>query len=195
MQDLFYCLLGIAVVVLPIYFIIKKIKNRNKKEKVVAPKNNIEEPKKEKKEKPIRLKDIKHIEGISYLHEGQDCGLCIENDELTIISKMGNFNISLDRIVNAGISSKKEMESKNKSVLGRALVGSMVGLGAVGALSGVGQKVKNYYNYFLEINYKDKNSEEIKSVIFGLGEYGVIGQDFVNKLNKKLNKEKVNIEL
>ena len=33
MEDLFYLLLGLAVIVLPIYFIVKAIKNKGKKEK------------------------------------------------------------------------------------------------------------------------------------------------------------------
>ena len=33
MQDLFYMLLGVAVIVLPIYLIIKAIKNKSGKEK------------------------------------------------------------------------------------------------------------------------------------------------------------------
>lgn len=38
MQDLFYLLLGVAVIVLPIYFIVKVIKNKGKKEKNVKEK-------------------------------------------------------------------------------------------------------------------------------------------------------------
>ena len=98
-------------------------------------------------------------------------------------------------MVNAGILSKKEIESKNKSVLGRAIVGSLVGLGFIGALSGIGQKVKKKYNYFLVINYKDKNTEEIKLLVFGLGKYSSVGKLFVDRLTKRLSNEKVNIDL
>ncbi len=65
----------------------------------------------------------------------------------------------------------------------------------MGAISGIGQKVKNYYNYFLVIIYKDKNSEEIKSIVFGLGKYDSWRQLFVNKLTKRLSNEKVDINL
>ena len=150
---------------------------------------------KEKKTKILKLKNIKHIEGISSLREEENCTLNVNDVELTVISNIGNFNISLDRIVNAGIMSKKEMDTKNKNVFARSLVGGMVGLGALGAISGIGQKVKNYYNYFLVIIYKDKNSEEMKSIVFGLGKYDSWGQLFVNKLTKRLNNEKVNIDL
>lgn len=200
MQDLFYLLLGVAVVVLPIYLIVKAVKNRGNKEKVVEDrtikKTEVKQDViKEKKTKILKLKNIKHIEGISSLREEENCTLNVNDEELTVISNIGNFNISLDRIVNAGIMSKKEMDTKNKNVFARSLVGGMVGLGALGAISGIGQKVKNYYNYFLVIIYKDKNSEEMKSIVFGLGRYDSWGQLFVNKLTKRLNNEKVNIDL
>lgn len=200
MQDLFYMLLGVAVVVLPIYLIVKAVKNKGNKDKVVKD-NTIkqkevkQEVTKEKKMKVLKLKDIKHIEGISSLREEENCSLNVNDEELTVISNIGNFNISLDRIVNAGIMSKKQMDTKNKNVFARSLVGGMVGLGALGAISGIGQKVKNYYNYFLVIIYKDKNSEEIKSIVFGLGKYDSWGQLFVNKLTKRLSNEKVDIDL
>lgn len=206
MQDLFYMLLGIAVIVLPIYLIVKAIKNKGNKEKDFNKSLDIvkEEKKEVKKEMPIikekkvkvlRLTDITHIEGISSLREEEKCELSVNDNELTVISNIGNFNISLDRIVNAGILSKKEMKSKNKSVLGRAIVGSLVGLGFIGALSGIDQKVKKKYNYFLVINYKDKNTEEIKLLVFGLGKYSSVGKLFVDRLTKRLSNEKVNIDL
>lgn len=206
MQDLFYMLLGVAVIVLPIYLVIKAIKNKSGKENRnndlvdVAKKEKVEIKKempivKEKKVKVLKLTDITHIEGISSLREEEKCELNVNDSDLIVVSNIGNFNISLDRIVNAGILSKKEMESKNKSVLGRAMVGSLVGLGFIGALSGIGQKVKKKYNYFLVINYKDKNTEEIKLLVFGLGKYSSVGKLFVDRLTKRLSNEKVNIDL
>lgn len=196
MQDLFYMLIGVAVIVLPIYIIVKMIKFRKKVIDKTINQNDVKQKViKEKKTKILKLKDIKHIEGISSLREEENCALNVNDEELTVISNIGNFNISLDRIVNAGIMSKKEMDTKNKNVFARSLVGGMVGLGALGAISGIGQKVKNYYNYYLVIIYKDKNNEEMKSLVFGLGKYDSWGQLFVNKLTKRLSNEKVNIDL
>lgn len=200
MADLFYTLLGIAVIVLPIYFIVKAVKNKGNKNKSIKEKKVVKQEEKqviskEKKVKVLKLKDITHIEGISSLREEENVVLNVDDKEFTIISNIGNFNIALDRIVNAGILNKKEIEQKNKSVVGRALVGSVVGLGLLGALSGIGQKVKTKYNYFLVINYKDKNSEEIKSLVFGLGKYDGMGQLFLMQLTKRLSNEKVNVDL
>ena len=200
MEDLFYLLLGIAVFIVPIYLVVRVFKNKGKRKKVdkdtiVKQKEIKEDVIKEKKAKILKLKDIKHIEGISSLRQEEDCALNVDDEILTVISNIGKFNVSLDRVVNAGIMNKKEMDTKNKSVFARSLVGGMVGLGALGALSGIGQKVKNYYNYFLVIIYKDKNSEELKSLVFGLGKYDGMSQLFVNKLTKRLSNEKVDIDL
>jgi len=45
------------------------------------------------------------------------------------------------------------------------------------------------------INYKDKSTEEIKVLIFGLGQYISSGQLFVNQISKRISAEKVNIDL
>ena len=60
------------------------------------------------------------------------------------------------------------------------------------------EESENKNNYFLVVNYKDKESEEIKTLMFGLGDFqsaGQLGYQFVNKLSKRLNNEKVDIEL
>lgn len=194
MEDIFYSLLGLAVIIVPIYLIVKIIKKK-KNNNFNDNKQNKLNIKKEKKVKTLKLKDITHIEGISSLRAEEDCALYVDDEKLTIISKIGKFNISLDRIVNAGLITKSEMESKNKSVLGRALVGSAVGLGLIGALSGIGQKVKKKYSYFLVINYKDKNEDDIKLLVFGLGQYNGAGQLFADRLTKRLNNNKVDIDL
>ena len=193
MSDFMAVVLGLGTTIFIFYIIIKSIiKKTNKGKKEIVQK---EKSIKEKKVKVLKLKDIKHIEGISSLREEENVVLNVDDKEFTIISNIGNFNIALDRIVNAGILNKKEIEQKNKSVFGRALVGSVVGLGFLGALSGIGQKVKTKYNYFLVINYKDKNSDEIKSLVFGLGKYDSFGQLFLTQLTKRLNNEKVNVDL
>ncbi|MGN1379044.1 MAG: hypothetical protein ACI4XR_01425 [Bacilli bacterium] len=52
MEDLFYLLLGVAVIVLPIYLIVKAFKNKGKKEKVIKEKSIVNEKKiKNEKEK------------------------------------------------------------------------------------------------------------------------------------------------
>ncbi len=46
------------------------------------------------------MKNIKHIEGISSLREEENCTLNVNDEELTVISNIRNFNMSLDVIVN-----------------------------------------------------------------------------------------------
>lgn len=188
MEDLIYTLLGLAVIVLPIYFIVKKIKNKDKKEKVIK-----EKAIKEKKVKTINM-FATHIEGIDKLTEAK-CTLSANDETLKVSTPIGDFNISLDRIINVGFLTKDEMVSKNKSVLGRAFVGSMVGLGTIGALSGIGQKVKKETKYFLVVNYKAKDNEETKMIVFGLDKYDSISSYFVAQISKRISNEKLNIEL
>jgi hypothetical protein len=191
MQDLFYTLLGLAVIVLPIYFIVKKIKNKGNKEKTV----------KEKKEKIVKEKKAKtitmfatHIEGIDKLPE-VNCKIVADNETLRVSSTTFEFNIPLERIINVGYLTRNEMVSKNKSVVGRAFAGSIIGMGALGALSGIGQKVKKETKYFVVFNYKQKDTEEIKMLAFGLDKYDAMSVNFVNQFSKRVSNEKVNIEL
>lgn len=191
MEDLIYTLLGIAVIVLPIYFIVKKIKNRNKKEKVV----------KEKAAKPVKERKLKtiimyatHIEGIDKLPEVR-CKIVADNEALMVVSPTFEFSIPLERILNVGYLTRNEMVSKNKSVVGRAFAGSIIGMGALGALSGIGQKVKKETKYFVVFNYRQKDNEEIKMLVFGLEKYDSISVNFVNQFSKRVSNEKVNVEL
>lgn len=142
----------------------------------------------------VKLKWAKYVEGIPYLSEGQECDLIVDNEKLSIIHKDRTLNISLEQIVNASLLTKKEAITKNKSAVGRGIVGGVLtgGVGLLlGGLSGVGTKVKNKSNYFLIINYKPKDSEEIKIITFGL-----LAQDnrFVKALTKRLTIEK-NVDL
>lgn len=120
----------------------------------------------------VKLRFAKYVSGIDYLTEGQECDLIIDSEKLIIKSgKNQSFNISLEQIINAGIITKKEVEMKNKSAIGRGIVGGVLtgGVGLLlGGLSGVGQKVKNISKYFLVINYKSKNTDDIKIITFGL---------------------------
>lgn len=191
MEDLIYTLLGIAVIVLPIYFIVKKIKNRGKKEKVV--KEKTAKSVKERKLKTITMYAT-HIEGIDKLPEVR-CKIVSDNEALKVVSPTFEFSIPLERILNVGYLTRNEMVSKNKSVVGRAFAGSIIGMGALGALSGIGQKVNKETKYFVVFNYKQKDNEEIKMLVFGLEKYDSISVNFVNQFSKRVSNEKVNIEL
>lgn len=179
--------LGFIVFGVIVVFII--IRSRKKKQKTLIKDNG-----QELKVNDVKLKWAKYVEGIPYLSEGQECDLVIDNEKLSIIHKDRTLNISLEQIVNASILTKKEAVMKNKNAVGRGIVGGVLtgGVGLLlGGLSGVGQKVKSKSNYFLIINYKPKDSNEIKIISFGL-----MAQDnrFVKALAKRISIEN-NIDL
>lgn len=194
MEDLFYTLLGLAVVIVPVVLIVKAFKKRKKKSSII-PIENV------KKEPEVKIKKVKkltmyatHVEGIDKLPEVR-CKIVADDEALRVTSPTFEFSIPLERILNVGYLTRNEMVSKNKSVVGRAFAGSMIGMGALGALSGIGQKVKKETKYFVVFNYKQKDNEEIKMLVFGLDNYDSVSVNFVNQFSKRVSNEKVNIEL
>ena len=147
-----------------------------------------------KKDKNIKMFG-RYLEGISLLNESEQCTLIADGETLKIEAQSGNVNIALDRITNLNFMTKDEMVTKNKSVVGRSLVGGVVGLGALGAISGIGQKMVKETNYFVVINYKTKDTEEIKTILFGVDKYDTVNSRFVAEVSKRINTEKINIEL
>lgn len=147
-----------------------------------------------KKDKIIKMFG-RHLEGISLLNENERCTLIADGEILKIEAQSGNFNIALDRITNLNFMTKDEMVAKNKSVVGRSLVGGVVGLGALGAISGIGQKMVKETNYFVVINYKAKDTEETKTILFGVDKYDSINSRFVVEVSKRINTEKIDMEL
>lgn len=194
MEDLIYTLLGLAVIVLPIYFIVKAVKKKKNKQDKKTVNFKQEKPIKEKKVKTVKMFP-RHIEGIDLLKEEEKCTLIINNETFKVEAQSGSFNIPLERITNVGFLTKDEMVLQNKSVFKRAFAGSIVGLGALGALSGIGQKVKKQTNYFVVVSYKSKENEEIKLLVFGLDKYDSISSHFVAQLTKRITVEKLDIEL
>lgn len=95
-----------------------------------------------------------HFEGIAFVNKGEIIALNFLDTSLKITDskKQELLNIEYRQINNAEILT--ECEDKDKSVIGRAVVGGLL-LGPVGAvvggLSGVSKSKKN--NYFLKITY------------------------------------------
>lgn len=147
-----------------------------------------------KKAKIIKM-FARYLEGISLLNENEQCTLIAAGETIRIEAPSGSFNIALDRITNLNFMTKDEIVAKNKNVVGRALIGSTVGLGALGAMSGIGQKMVKETNYFVVINYKAKDTEEIKTILFDVDKYDTVNSRFVAKVSKRISTEKLDIEL
>lgn len=191
--DVLTFIITLGIFVVPIYLIIKKRRNKPTiiKEKTKENEKIKEKPKKIKAEGKMRAK---LVNGIDYLSEGQLCSLWIENDKVVVDSKVNKLNLNISQIVNIALLTKKEIEKKDKSVIGRAAVGSIFGFGLLGAISGIGQKSKKINKYFLIISYKAKDNEDIQNLTFGLDMQGYIENRFVKMVTKRI-KEKANVEL
>lgn len=114
-----------------------------------------------------------HVEGISVAKK-TNCDLYLFSDKLLIDAEGKKFEIPISRLVAAQYKSEQELIEKNKSVLGRALIGTLLvpGLGTiVGGMTGIGNKQKKGpTNFYLIINYTDSNGE-------------LSGVTFLNNLN------------
>lgn len=99
------------------------------------------------------------------------------------------INLPLSRITEVTEITEEEIKEKNKSVLGRAAVGALLGpAGAiVGGLSGVGSKKKTENKYFVVIKYTDAVDDtpivlEVVGASLGSGK-------FVQELSPKTKSE------
>lgn len=109
-------------------------------------------------------------------------------------SKNKDIKLSLDKIIDLNFYTENEKIEKDKSSLGRAVVGGAL-LGPVGAViggvSGVGTKTKSKINNFTDITYKT-DSNEINILKFQVGDGNFKIFKFIESLKKEIN-TKVNI--
>lgn len=144
--------------------------------------------KKEKKEKTKMF--FNSVEGLN-INPNEKIEL--EKMEGKIVIRKALTTIVLEEIDYKDIVSiyrydEREVIEKNKSVLGRAIIGGVLtgGIGAVvGGISGVGTKnKKGKLKFFIDIEYFKNNS---KSKIL-LEDYFLIGTDsFINSIQQEVN--------
>ncbi len=141
-----------------------------------------------------------HIEGLG-IGLKEMCYIYVFKDHIRIESfKKAKYDIKMEQIRAAEVKNEQELVQKNKSVVGRALVGNLIvpGLGAiVGGMSGVGTKTKKgKMNTYLILNFLNSKGE-LDAVTFQ-NNYNFIAIQkackIINDSIVKLNGEKV-IEL
>jgi len=129
-----------------------------------------------------------HVEGIGLANKA-DCDLYLFADRVLIDHFGQKFEIPLDRMRAAVVQTEQEIREKSKSVVGRALIGTLLvpGLGTiVGAASGIGsKKVKGQPNTYLIFNFVN-SAGELTGVTF-LNNFNIIrAKQFCEAVNKKL---------
>lgn len=136
------------------------------------------------KEKVFYNKQVKHYEGLG-IKQGANCIVKLTNYELQLcdIKIRPIIKISLKDISNVAIISDKEIIEKDKSVIGRGIVGNVLFGGAgliLGGLSGLQKKQVEQNIDYLIINYKSNGENKVVNVY---ANEGVIDNGFMKGLN------------
>lgn len=105
-----------------------------------------------------------HVSGINLFGEEEIIQAIIEDNNIvfkSIADKKKVANLNINKISSVRIFTEKEIIEKDKSVVGRAVAGTLIAgpLGTiVGGISGVGSKKKKKNFRIMTINYgEDKN--------------------------------------
>ena len=139
--------------------------------------------------------NLTYFEGInSYIKEMpvivriDDINKCISIMSTSVRNKPV-VKIKFEQLIDCFVTSEEMVTEKNKSVVGRAIVGGILtgGIGAiVGGMSGIGSKKKVKTTYYFVINYRSQDSNEIKAVSFGI-KWIAIMAEFRNTLKSRIN--------
>lgn len=143
------------------------------------------------KEKVFYSKEVKHYEGLG-IRDGASCIVKLTNYELQLcdIKRRPILKISLKEISNVAIISDKEIIEKDKSVIGRGVVGSVLFGGAgliLGGLSGLKKKQVEQNVDYLIINYKENGEDKVVNVY---ANEGVFDKGFMKGLNYAMDMSK-----
>lgn len=132
----------------------------------------------------------------------KDCNAQLEitndNEHIIITEKavkgfktiiVNTYKIPLNNLIETIITTEIELIEKNKSVVGRGVVGGLIfgpaGL-LLGGMSGIGSKKQNKKQTIYVISYVSSNGE-IKNITFGMPALMVsVTQKYDNQLKKKL---------
>ncbi|TCZ76067.1 hypothetical protein E0485_14570 [Paenibacillus albiflavus] len=109
-----------------------------------------------------------HHEGLGIADKAM-CEVFRCDDKIIIDARSHKFEIQLNQLRAAVVKSEQELIEKGKSVVGRAVIGTLLvpGLGTIiGGMSGIGnKKKKGQINYYMIFNYTDQ-AGELKAVTF-----------------------------
>jgi hypothetical protein len=105
---------------------------------------------------------VTHVEGLGLAVEAP-CEIYRFNDRILIDAQSHKFEIRYDKLRAAVVKSEQELIEKGKSVVGRAVLGTLLvpGLGTiVGGMSGIGnKKKKGKTHHYLIFNFIDSNGD------------------------------------
>lgn len=149
-MDLFLIVI-IAVVLLAVIGMVASKKTKNHAKNLGA------------KESAIAL----HMHGIPNVSQNEQAKIFLMEDKMIIDANKKTFELKYEQLTAVAGLQKSELLKKDKSVIGRGVVGGLVlgPLGAIiGGVSGIGQK--NIKGDFLVLNYSSSDSNETNVLIF-----------------------------
>ena len=128
-------------------------------------------------------------DGLDNIKKGSVVTLTLLDDGLTIKQNLTKnvSHLKYGQITNIGTVKEEEIIEKNKSVIGRAVVGDLLlgPLGAVvGGMSGIGTKQKKKSRLYFIINYDDDDDDDDGRVLSFLVTGNTMG---LPKFKKELN--------
>lgn len=130
-----------------------------------------------------------HVEGLN-ITKNSPVDILQFHDRIQLESGNQKYQIPIENLKVAVIKSEREILEKNKSVVGRAMIGTVLvpGIGTiVGGMSGIGKKtVKGNVNNFLILNYV--NSQGDLAAVTFLNDPLQISKayDFCNSMNNQI---------
>lgn len=143
--------------------------------------------------------DLTYIEGIEIYPTDFKVTISIddENNLLTIRPRGSNsslIHIKYEQLIDCATIHDEMVTEKDKSVLGRAIIGGVLtgGIGAIiGGMSGIGTKKNKKKTHYLVINYKSKD-DEVKVLSFRMDGLVNLGE-FAYTLRNRINQNRINV--
>lgn len=139
---------------------------------------------------------VKLIDGLSLKNPDADLELNFDNNYLLIAETRPQgfktvtdnlFKIPLENVMDTFLTTQKEIMEKDKSVIGRGVVGGLLfgpaGL-LIGGLSGIGKKSVTEYTKIYIMSYVGSNGE-VKNITFGMNKMMVRVTEKFDKLFTK----------
>lgn len=142
----------------------------------------------------LRSVNVSSFDGIEVLPRGLAIKLIADDDNNEIliksrVIKKPEVHLKYNKITGINVITEKEILEKNKSVVGRAVLGGVLlgPLGAIlGGMSGIGSKGKADKHYFIVINYKSKD-DDIKVISFEIVGASIGWNKFIDHIRGKID--------
>lgn len=149
----------------------------------------------------VRVMDklsLMHLEGLPIKGDSVFCDITIQDESLKITETSGifkkkaknTFSLDLNKIISMDIINEKNIQEKQKSIVGRGIAGAVLfgPAGAiVGGLSGTGKKQKVKTKNVFVISYYGKDNE-VKSINFDPGLVIAFVEEFIRDYEDKCGK-------